>query len=219
MGKSCNGDRSLYERFLFVTFVMLSRFKVDRYCGNMSSCSATSSFKRSTQDSGYEYTREAIELRTSYERVRKELEKSELRDQTLTKELKAARAATHESQRELHSLKAIFAKSNAERKYLANELHEQKECNSKLEIQIARMEKPCKLIVDLDASKVENKQLLMELEKQDEIVQKSRDRDQAQRREIEALNRSIDASVHFQVHTRGSMRWRTHTCVHKLYQV
>ena len=164
----------------------------------MSSCQASLSYKRNALGGGCEHKKDALEMRAAYDKVRKELERSEQRDQALTKELLATRANLHEYQRDLHNLRSVFDKSNSERKYLSQQLSEQKEYNSKLEIQISRMENSCQLILELDECKNDNKHLQEEVEQRDKLVQNLNNKEQAQVREIESLHRSLDACVFYQ---------------------
>jgi hypothetical protein len=146
--------------------------------------------------------RETLDMRVSYEKLRKELERSEQRDQALTRELLATRATMHEAQRDLHTFKTVFEKTNAERKCLASQLAEAKDYNSKLELQISRMDQSCQLVLELDSSQGENRRLQKEMEKQDAVLKAGREKDLAQLREIEALNRSLDACVFYQGNQR-----------------
>lgn len=96
-------------------------------------------------------------------------------------------------------MRGVFDKTKSENRSLTTELEESREYGHKLELQVSRMDDSCKLLADMQNAKSEIKKLCHDLEQKRLEMSIADEKISAQQKEIETLNRSLDACVFYQV--------------------
>lgn len=99
----------------------------------------------------------------------------------------------------MRSAETVSSNALSQHRQLVAELAESKEHAYKLELEIARMKDPCKLKTELQKTRAKVKQLHQDLEQKKLEMSMTEEKISAQIREIETLNRSLDACVYYQV--------------------
>jgi hypothetical protein len=165
-----------------------------------------------------EHLRETLETRRMMDNLQKELDRRESRNEMLMTELRNVRSTLQETQvwfeyitklyrftlcfnfqREMHSAETVSSNALSQHRQLVAELAESKEHAYKLELEIARMKDPCKMKTELQKTRAKVKQLHQDLEQKKLEMSVADEKVSNQHREIETLNRSLDACVYYQV--------------------
>ncbi len=136
-------------------------------------------------------TKEQVNHLKELELLRKELDRKDTRNASITQEMQALRNTHAKQERELRLLAGTFEKCNNERQRLANECSRSKEYIDRLELQLARLGNVQHLTEHLDQARNENEGLNVRLIEADHALKTRDDRIRALEKEVEVHERSL----------------------------
>lgn len=130
--------------------------------------------------------------------MRKELERKDARNASLSSEMQVLRTSYSSLQRELRMLSGNFEKVNSDRQRLSHELVKCKDYKDKLEVQLSRLGDVQHLTSQADRFQTERDGLEMELGNFRSLLASREDRLKVLERELEAFHRAIDVQAQYE---------------------